>query len=487
MGWGRDVIAPLLIAYSAAITSSALALTLGGQRLLHLQPSSYSTTHSHRGAENERCVHCSLFSSSSSSLFRSTTATRRRCHSQPSIDANYDVEKPTASIASSGSSSSTADTETTAADATAVASPQTTRYTIDVGVHPDVASVAVKHAYQLPRFLEHYPISTHTKQAYDRATEFVRDFHLSRSKELDKSSSEEGSGPKEDEESEGTGASGVAAREMTGQPFSSAQRRQQFRVVLDSGCGTGRSSVLLAESYPHLPVLGVDRSAVRLSKGSGSGERRNNDAREERKIERDGANERRFLRDDADSYEYGGDGSRAGSGSTDGAPANLLLLRADLVDLWILASRDDAWAVEEHAILYPNPYPKRSQLRGRWHGHPVFPVLLGLGGRITLRSNWKTYLEEVCDAVLAINDAAMSTDYSGGIVVRRRESNSSNSNRGNDILEPVATAAASYAASARARPMVFSPVTPATNFEAKYMAVGETVYELRLEPGVVEH
>ncbi|CAN0429502.1 unnamed protein product, partial [Ectocarpus sp. 13 AM-2016] len=169
-------------------------------------------------------------------------------------------------------------------------------------VHPDVASVAVKHALQLPRFLHHYPISSHTQAAYRHAVEFVLAFHRS---------------PQEQ------------------------QQRSPLPVVLDSGCGTGRSSVLLARSYPHLPVIGIDRSAVRLSKGGG----------------------------DAGKRKKGNHDNRL----REPLPKNLLLLRADLVDLWVLASRDNAWEIKEHYILYPNPYPKRSQLRSRWHGHSVFP------------------------------------------------------------------------------------------------------------------
>ncbi|CAM9278803.1 unnamed protein product, partial [Ectocarpus fasciculatus] len=230
-------------------------------------------------------------------------------------------------------------------------------------------------------------------------------------------------------------------------------------------------------------------------------------------------------------------------------PENLLLLRADLVDLWILASRDNAWEIKEHHILYPNPYPKRSQLRSRWHGHSVFPVILSLGGVITLRSNWKAYLDEVCQAVLAINGEAQTTKgegdsaadeggvgdleskrtSSGGkdgdgkvagmraavvssVVSGRRltpsttlsatESDDKAGTTGGDVSfsigraligdenraqvpATVAAAAASYAASARAGPFTFVPAVPAaTNFEGKYAAVGETVYELRLEPKV---
>ncbi|CAN0110597.1 unnamed protein product, partial [Ectocarpus sp. 13 AM-2016] len=208
--------------------------------------------------------------------------------------------------------------------------------------------------------------------------------------------------------------------------------------------------------------------------------------------------------------------------------------------LWVLASRDNAWEIKEHYILYPNPYPKRSQLRSRWHGHSVFPVLLSLGGVITLRSNWRTYLDEVCQAVLAINGAAQTTQGDGdsaadeggvGDLESKRTSSGGKDGAGEvsgtdaavasaavsttlsateiddsaeatggdvsfcigraltgdesraEVPATVAAAAASYAASAIAGPLTFVPAVPAaTNFEAKYVAVGETVYELRLEP-----
>ena len=41
-----------------------------------------------------------------------------------------------------------------------------------------------------------------------------------------------------------------------------------------------------------------------------------------------------------------------------------------------------------------SPGPKSAHLKGRWHGHPVCPALLDLGGRLEMRSNWPLYLEE---------------------------------------------------------------------------------------------
>eukprot|EP00752_Nemacystus_decipiens_P013852 g12298.t1 len=341
----------------------------------------------------------------------------------------------------------------------------------------------------------------HSESAYTRAVEFVRDFHNDAS-----SSAATGNGDiaKMLSKQNQQGDHG----EMAGEEVPYAQQRQQrkqhntFPVVLDSGCGTGRSSALLARSYPHLPVIGIDRSAVRLSKGEGG--------RHDRHRQGDGPTPQPTAdrRGDDKARNAGGDVDDANSPSTPKKashiggsrnaplPRNLLLLRADLVDLWVLASRDISWQVQEHYILYPNPYPKRSQLRSRWHGHSVFPVLLGLGGRITLRSNWKSYLDEFCQAVLAIDDEAGSAKgqedpsavrhgggCGGGEGELTLEENVLSGVPETEVPAAVAAAAASYVASARAGPSLFLPTVPAaTNFEAKYVAVGEPVYELRLEP-----
>lgn len=35
----------------------------------------------------------------------------------------------------------------------------------------------------------------------------------------------------------------------------------------------------------------------------------------------------------------------------------------------------------------------------RWHGHPVMPNLIRLGGRFELRTNWRIYAEEFAAAL----------------------------------------------------------------------------------------
>jgi tRNA G46 methylase TrmB len=122
-------------------------------------------------------------------------------------------------------------------------------------------------------------------------------------------------------------------------------------LIFDSGCGTAMSTRLLALQYPDSLVIGIDRSAHRLGK------------------------------------DY-----------NQSLPGNVCLIQAECADFWRLAVKA-GWKLEQHAMYYPNPYPKASQLKRRWHAHPVFPSLLKLGGKLELRSNWKIYVDEFCQAV----------------------------------------------------------------------------------------
>ena len=80
-----------------------------------------------------------------------------------------------------------------------------------------------------------------------------------------------------------------------------------------------------------------------------------------------------------------------------GLPSNIILVQAECSDFWALA-KEAGWTLQKHFILYPNPYPKSKHLKRRWHGHPVFPILLALGGELELRSNWQVYIDEFCTA-----------------------------------------------------------------------------------------
>lgn len=128
-------------------------------------------------------------------------------------------------------------------------------------------------------------------------------------------------------------------------------------LILDSGCGTGHSSVFLADAYPQAQVIGVDQSAARLARAP-------------------------LL------------------------PSHVRLIRARAEDIWRLLKLNGV-AIRRHYLLYPNPWPKPGHLVRRWHAHPAFPNLLALGGELELRCNWKIYAEEF-HAALRMCDIAAS-------------------------------------------------------------------------------
>jgi len=123
-------------------------------------------------------------------------------------------------------------------------------------------------------------------------------------------------------------------------------------IILDSCCGVGQSTRLLAQRNPEALVIGVDKSSNRI----------------ERNVEG-------FDRDNGYHAE------------------NFHLVRADLNDFYRLVKTAN-WPVKQHYILYPNPWPKSKHVQRRWHGSAVFPTLITIGKHIILRSNWRLYLEE---------------------------------------------------------------------------------------------
>lgn len=124
-------------------------------------------------------------------------------------------------------------------------------------------------------------------------------------------------------------------------------------LVLDSGCGTGESTRLMAKAMPDCLVIGVDKSQARLA--------------------------------------------RTGGQQFPHREGNAIWLRADLTTFWRLAL-GAGWRLRKHFLLYPNPWPKPRQMRRRWHGHPVFPQLLALGGDLEMRCNWLPYALEFAAA-----------------------------------------------------------------------------------------
>jgi tRNA G46 methylase TrmB len=123
-------------------------------------------------------------------------------------------------------------------------------------------------------------------------------------------------------------------------------------VILDSGCGTGESSYRLADKFPEYKVVGVDKSIDRLER----------------------------------SHTFGDQ------------PENLIFVQCDCVHLWRLIKGAN-WNIDRQYLFYPNPWPKPGHLQRRWHGHPIFPTMIALGGVLTMRTNWKVYAQEFAQAL----------------------------------------------------------------------------------------
>lgn len=181
---------------------------------------------------------------------------------------------------------------------------------------------------------------------------------------------------------------GEVSRRAVDQALEQGQGRP---LILDSGCGVGESTAALGERFPDAWVIGIDKSAARLGKAKA-------------------------------------------------LPANAVVIRADLVDAW-RQLRGRGVRLSRHFLLYPNPWPKVAHLARRWHGHPVFPDLLALGGGLELRSNWQIYVEEMCVAVAVAG------------------------------VQPATTAP---------RWESFEPNEPLTPFERKYRASGHALYRVQI-------
>lgn len=228
------------------------------------------------------------------------------------------------------------------------------------------------------------PIADHTRNAFADAEQFIADFYIKRFAQ-----------------SEGPSCAAP-------QP-----------VILDSGCGTGESTQHLARRFPDYPVIGIDKSAIRLDKAG-----RAFDTGQSRGIE-----------------------ARNGDAQQE-APKNIFYVRAELIDFWRLALdkvKSGQWVIPYHALYYPNPWPKQSEAGRRFHLHPIFPTLLQLAQETELRTNWEIYAREF--------------ELAAGIVkeIPGHTSTSLSTGAGDDnvVVKSVSCEA-------------FSPRQPITAFERKY-------------------
>ncbi|MCQ2090114.1 MAG: methyltransferase domain-containing protein [Fibrobacter sp.] len=208
--------------------------------------------------------------------------------------------------------------------------------------------------YIATRFLR--PIADHTREAFEQAKQFVSSFPTITPKtETVPSSSNVISVP-----------SNVIPASEPGSPL---------KVILDSGCGAGESTLHLAKRFPNVPVIGIDKSAMRLTKA--------------------------------------GNIHQQEAAGTD-QPSNAFWVRAELLDFWRLALEEvqaGRWNIVHHAVFYPNPWPKEGEAGRRFHLHPIFPTLLALSPVTELRTNWEIYAKEFAAAArIVCADASIACE-----------------------------------------------------------------------------
>jgi hypothetical protein len=321
-----------------------------------------------------------------------------------------------------------------------------TIYTIDYCPATDpkkLQGIVRKHIETLPQYISHRPVAYHTQIAFNILQKQLR-------KQLALTSNT--SLPRD-------------VSSCTGDWL-----LQTHSIVLDSGCGTGRSTMLLGQKYPNSIVVGVDRSLLRLTK--------NRDVKKEYiPIEYSDGKTNFFIdksyppriknvHENISSIEDEDDLLKDDpTRLVEQVASNVWLVRAELVDFWRLMIKNK-WCVHHHYILYPNPYPKLTRVQQRWYAHPSFPLLFELfasstfpdrseiqiSQTMTIRSNWNQYLIEFgdCARFTCISDARQYHQMNVGEVNRL------------------------------ARPLSVDDIKrlALTNFEEKYWLVNEPTYEL---------
>ena len=103
-----------------------------------------------------------------------------------------------------------------------------TQYTIDDSVCPPtdpdtLKKIVTKHIHTLPKYWNSKPIAKHTLMAFEEALDFVMHHHHQQQYDIND-------------------------RDST----------SKTKVILDSGCGTGRSSILLSEMHTDCIVIGIE-------------------------------------------------------------------------------------------------------------------------------------------------------------------------------------------------------------------------------------
>lgn len=326
----------------------------------------------------------------------------------------------------------------------------------------------VVRRYAATRFLR--PVADHTREAFESAKEFVRKFYASENSAQQAPQAT----PRGDADAPTGSATSVPASATASSPSNAeGSLPASYCVILDSGCGTGESTLHLACKFPGVPVIGIDKSAMRLNKAGNIHQLRHATSpwREERPIGSTSETptatfprqEERPIGSKNGVQQNQGENSAEPASSALGAPpANAFWVRAELLDFWKLALEEvqaGRWQVLHHAVYYPNPWPKESEATRRFHLHPIFPTLMALSSTTELRTNWEIYAREFAEAARILQS-----------VTTGAEPNPNNAD---------ATTRSKIKPAISCEP--FAPLHPETAFERKYKEARQQLWRVLIK------
>ena len=300
-------------------------------------------------------------------------------------------------------------------------------------LHKDLEKVVRKYARTT--FLR--PIADHTREAFAQAEEFIRKFYETAEKGDPGTESgmtnEKKKGDPVPAQGRDDMVSGVTNAIRDGAPGANAETAP-VAVILDSGCGTGESTIHIARRFPGIPVIGIDKSCARLNKAGNPSQTAGEDV-----------------------------------------PANAFWIRAELLDFWRLAldyAKAGKWTIPYHAVYYPNPWPKQSEATRRFHMHPIFPTLLALGETIELRTNWEIYAREFAEAARIVfeeNPRIATKEVYGSPTLRFEDDDKGDSR---------SVAGMTNEAGMTIKCESFDPEKPETAFERKYKEARQELWRV---------
>ena len=144
--------------------------------------------------------------------------------------------------------------------------PKITPYTINQNICPAthrtiLEQLVTKHIHALPQYWKNKPTASHNEEAFEYALEFIIRFEQQQQQSFfNKLSS---SSSKYENELERVAVSAleggsVSSSSSSSLTFTSQSSLRRTRVILDSGCGTGKSTHILGDRYPDCVVIGIE-------------------------------------------------------------------------------------------------------------------------------------------------------------------------------------------------------------------------------------